>query len=155
MEPPSNASGLRRRCSGAPSEMEPSFIRSISDEVAHHHRQMKRPPFDAGKPPRLTTDGYHNYHHQIPRPMNGFLSTGHQHHYNWSWDEVTGLEELHACTPQDMRRNKIIRRTLPLIYPNVPSLSPVRTVCPTTISTYRNRYTFGVTPTGFPRAIPI
>ncbi|KAK1565053.1 hypothetical protein Q3G72_017757 [Acer saccharum] len=27
--------------------------------------------------------------------MNGFLSTGHQHHYNWSWNEVTGLEELH------------------------------------------------------------
>ncbi|KAK0583734.1 hypothetical protein LWI29_002295 [Acer saccharum] len=67
MEPPSNASGLRRRCSGAPSEMEPSSIRSNSDEVAHHHRQMKRPLFDAGKPPRLTTEGYHNYHHQIPR----------------------------------------------------------------------------------------
>ncbi|KAK0582291.1 hypothetical protein LWI29_023776 [Acer saccharum] len=66
MEPPSNASGLRRRCSGAPSEMEPSSFRSNSDEVAHHHRQMKRPPFDAGKPPRLTTEGYHNYHHQIP-----------------------------------------------------------------------------------------
>ncbi|KAK0573527.1 hypothetical protein LWI29_009473 [Acer saccharum] len=66
MEPPSNASGLRRRCSGAPSEMEPSSIRSNSDEVVHHHRQMKRPPFDAGKPPRLTTEGYHNYHHQIP-----------------------------------------------------------------------------------------
>ncbi|KAK1568950.1 hypothetical protein Q3G72_030833 [Acer saccharum] len=87
--------------------------------------------------------------------MNGFLSTGHQHHYNWSWEEVTGLEELHACTPRDMRRNKIIRRTLTLIYPNVPSLSLVQTVCPTTISTYRNRYTCGVTPTGFPRAIPI
>ncbi|KAK1592189.1 hypothetical protein Q3G72_020988 [Acer saccharum] len=57
--------------------------------------------------------------------MNGFLSTGHQHHYNWSWDEVTGLEELHACTPRDMRRNKIIRRTLTLIYPNAPSLNGV------------------------------
>ncbi|KAK0606400.1 hypothetical protein LWI29_037299 [Acer saccharum] len=73
MEPPSNASGLRRRCSGAPSEMEPSSIRSNSDEVAHHHRQMKRPPFDAGKPPRLTTEGYHNYHHQIPHRFGCFV----------------------------------------------------------------------------------
>ncbi|KAK0597497.1 hypothetical protein LWI29_025919 [Acer saccharum] len=48
MEPPSKASWLRRRCSGAPSEMEPSSIRSNLDEVAHHHQQMKRPPFDAG-----------------------------------------------------------------------------------------------------------
>ena len=57
--------------------------------------------------------------------------------------------KLALVHPRDMRRNRIIGRTLTFIYPKVPIKKPIRTVFPTTISTYRNRYNCVVTPRSF------